>query len=753
MKKRNPAFICSLACLVLASAAARPGASVCGTERGSVREAIYLHRSSERQRQAALLGQRAAVGVERAAWQKDFGEIAVLDDAGGVMARRNPFNLEGKALRFAPLKAGPSGYRFLVEEARWNAAAADEGKPLAGIEDDDSRLVDLPFEFEYYGVRHSSMFVHSDGNVSFEQPDAASAARSLGRLAAGPPRIGTLFSDLDPSQSGAAVRVWNGDGRVVVTWLNVPEYRDSGTGPRQDVQLELSSDGGMLFTYQRVTAGDVVVGISPGRLAGEAAILSFRDGSESEFAATVAERFGTTDGLDLVRAAQRFYESHDDSYDYLVFFNTMGLAAAPGALATETTVRSTRTGIGETPIDAAGSYGSPQRLQAVLNMGPLAQYPRNPYAPVGNRGLVTGDNTMTILGHEAGHLFLALASIRDPSGARPMLGAQNAHWSFNFNSEASLLEGNRIQDNGPGLTNRFLTVATVEGYSPLDQYLMGLRAPQEVPPSFLVRGSPYPNAGFPRAGVVFSGQRQDITVDDVIAAEGRRTPDDTVAQRRFRFALIMLVPAGTEPQADDLEKLESYRAEFERFFPRAAQERAWAECTLRNSLALSAWPAGGVVAGDEALLELRAPRPAAADTGVMLWCPQGLIEYPAAVTLPAGKSAVSFRVKGISAGTCDLVAESVDARYAAVFARIAVKGQRSDLRLLEYYSQGSLLVLRVTDANEVGYSNVKLTVEGAEVEVRTDAAGLAWIQRDPAKDVIVEVDGAPGTRLVAKARQ
>ncbi|MBI5084526.1 MAG: hypothetical protein HZB13_08010, partial [Acidobacteria bacterium] len=355
-------------------------------------------------------------GVERASWQKDYGEIAVLDDSGGVMARRNPFNLESKSLRFTRSAAGGNGYRFVVEDAQWNAAAADEGKPLAGLEDDDFRLVDLPFEFEYYGARHSSIFVHSDGNVSFEEPDAASAARSLGRLAAGPPRIGPLFSDLDPSQTGAAVRVWTGDGRVVVTWSNIPEYRDTGAGPRQDVQLELSSDGGMLFTYLRVTAGDVVVGLSPGRLAGEAEILAFRDGSDREFTATVAERFGTSDGLDLVRAAQRFYETHDDAYDYLVFYNTMGLAAAPGALATETTVRSLRAGIGEAPIDAGGSYGSPRRLQAVLNMGPLAQYPRDPYARVGNRGQITGDNTMTILGHETGHLFLALASIRDPNG-------------------------------------------------------------------------------------------------------------------------------------------------------------------------------------------------------------------------------------------------------------------------------------------------------------------------------------------------
>ena len=67
-----------------------------------------------------------------------------------------------------------------------------------------------------------------------------------------------------------------------------------------------------------------------------------------------------------------------------------------------------------------------------------------------------------------------------------MLGYQSAHWNFLFNSEASLLEGNRIQDNGAGVSPRFQTTATVEGYSPLDQYLMGFRSAQDVPPTFYV---------------------------------------------------------------------------------------------------------------------------------------------------------------------------------------------------------------------------------------------------------------------------
>src|SRR5262249_45926910 len=133
-------------------------------------------------------------------------------------------------------------------------------------------------------------------------------------------------------------------------------------------------------------------------------------------------------------------------------------------------------------------------MQAFLNLGPLSNYPRDINAGVPLRGS-TGDTPVTIIAHETGHLFLALASIRDPldPAARPMLGGALAHWSFNFNSEASFLEGNRIADNGESANPRFATVATVEGYSPLDQYLMGFRAPEEVAPLFLVQSTGHPN--------------------------------------------------------------------------------------------------------------------------------------------------------------------------------------------------------------------------------------------------------------------
>lgn len=722
----------------------------CGTERGNWREELHLHRMAERARRAGQLTVRGHAVPERGALSQDYGEIAVLDDAGGVIARRNPFDLNAKALEFQPTDAQAQRYHFQVGTAVFDQRASDEGDVLAGLGDDDSRPIDLPFAFPFFGSLRNRAWVHSDGNLTFEEPDAASQARSLGRLAAGPPRIAPLFADLDPTKTNCDVRVWNGQDRTVITWRNVPEYSDYGTGLRQMVQLEIRANGGILFTYQSVTAGDIVAGISPGRLIGSASVLSFNDGSTLDFGATVAERFGGTDSLDTVRAAQRFYETHEDSYDYLVFFNTAGVAAGTNALANEVTVRSYRQGIGDTVVDNGTTYGSQARLQSVLNMGPLGQYPRDPYARVGSRGQITGDNTMTLIGHETGHLFLALASIRDPRdpNARPMLGTQNAHWSFNFNSEASLLEGNRIQDLG---ANRFLTVATVQGYSILDQYLMGFRTPDEVPPTFLVRNSSVVSASFPQTNVTFSGSRQDITVDDVIAAEGERVPSAAVAQRRFRFAFILIVPAGSDPAAAELEQLETYRSEFERYYQRAAQDRAYADVTLRKAMSVSLWPAGGVVAGQETVAKVELARAAADDMTVWLYSPQDLLAYPPQILIPRGSTSATVRVQGLSPGAADLVFEASDGSVAPSFVRVAVKATPRNLRLIDHYVEAGLAVVRVADSDEVPYANIRVLVQGRTQEYRTDQRGLAWIETAAGESPVVEIDGAPESRLVVRS--
>src|SRR5262249_26310595 len=156
-----------------------------------------------------------------------------------------------------------------------------------------------------------------------------------------------------------------------------------------------------------------------------------------------------------------------------------------------------------------------------------------------------------------------------------LLGRDLAHWSFFLDSDASHLEGNDIADLGGG---QFRTVAATQRYSPLDQYLMGVRPAAEVPPFFFVRnpvnpsGGPPPDpADAPKLDVTFSGARKDVTIDDVIAAPGPRNP--APGPRPPSPQTFVYIDAGLTEQASGLAKIERIRAAWEPFFAQSTEGR------------------------------------------------------------------------------------------------------------------------------------------------------------------------------------
>ncbi|HEV2690909.1 MAG TPA: hypothetical protein VGV35_20275, partial [Bryobacteraceae bacterium] len=618
----------------------------------------------------------------------------------------------------------------------YDSAAAAAGT-LLKLGDDDTQAISLPFPFPFFGNTYQQIFVNSDGNATFTAGDAASTDRSFGRFTGGVPRIAPLFTDLDPTQAprNLGVMVTSEPRRLVVSWVDVPQYSQFGNGRQERFQMRLFPDGRIEMAWSNADLTDAVVGIAPGRLQGTSSVVSFTAGSTQEFSAAVGERFAGADAVDIVTAAQQFYATHDDAYDYLVIFNAEGLPAAPGAVAYEVTTRNQRTGFGDSIVDIGQDFGSAQRLQAVLNLGPLVQYPVDPNAVVPAR-FVSRDTPLTIIGHETGHLFLAYASVRDPNdpAGQPMLGRQLAHWSFLFNSEASLLEGNRIQDNGPGASPRFTTTGTVQGYAPLDQYLMGFRAPEEVPPTFLVTDAPgYSAALSPQTGVSFDGHRRDIAVEDVIDAVGRRTPDYTVAQRRFRFAFLLVVPAGSVPQSSDLAQVETYRSLFENFYRQAASGRASAETSLKRALHLSAFPATGLINGSMTTATLSLDAPATAPLIVELNSDSGAVGLPPYAIIPAGASRASFFMMGLSPGIATLTARPVDSSYETAFARAQVVDGPAALRVRLISNGPRAVVLRVTDINDLPYPNVVVRASGDNLDTTaaiSDSSGTArllWV--------------------------
>jgi uncharacterized protein (TIGR03437 family) len=594
-------------------------------------------------------------------------------------------------------------------------------------------------------------------------------------LTAGPPRIAPLYTDLDPSGARSSLQqgvvVTAEQSRFVVSWVRVPQYSDSGNGQPQTFQLRMYPNGRIEIAWRDAAPIDAVVGIAPGRLQGPAAVLSFSAGSASQFTGAIAESFSGLDSVDIVTTAQKFYESHEDAYDYLVIFNGEGVSAGSGVVAYEVTARNARTGYGDDLVEIGQEFGSPRRLQSVLNMGPLSQYPMDPNAIVSAR-FTSRDTPMTVLGHEAGHLFLAFASVTDPENpsTKPMLGRALVHWSFLFNSEASLLEGNRIQDNGPNASPRFVTIGTVQGYSALDQYLMGFRAPEEVPPTFLVSNSPEISSGSrsPQTGVVFNGQRRDITIDQLIDSTGRRTPDSTVAQRRFRFGFILIVAQGTTPSAAQIAQIESYRSNFEAFYQQATASRATAEATLKRAVHLSFYPAAGIIAGSTATASISLDSAPMAPLTVLLRTNSGAASAPQSVTVAASSDRASFVLTGVRPGVDAVTAEPADSNYETGVANIQVLNSAAALKLelVSGDKQGAIpgvslpqaIVVRVTDVNQLPYPDVVVTstVTGggtANTSARSDEDGLVrftWIPGPgPLNELGLAIPNGPRVNAVA----
>lgn len=709
------------------------------------------------------------------AGNRDMGHIAIIEDSDGAVARMNAFSLGRKTLLFTPSTADAARYRYAVSDGGYDDAAASAGTPLAALDDDDTRSLALPFSFPFFGAVYNRVFVNSDGNLTFTAGDIASSARSLGRMTAGGPRIAPLFDDLDPARTAGGVRVTAGAARFVVSWVAVPEWRDSGIGPAQTFQARLYPDGRIEFAWSQVDAAEAVVGIAPGNLRGETALVSFRNDPTAEYAAAVAERFGTDLAVDAVTVAQKFYRTHEDSYDYLVIYNNQDINAMPSAVAYEDTVRSAGLGYGVAPLDSGSMYGSASRLRAVLNMGQLSQYYKDPNKVI-DRRMAAGDTTLTTLAHETGHLFLAFASVPGPEGApaRPMLNPDGAHWSFVFNSEASLLEGERIADRGEGQSPRFLTGGTAEAYSPLDRYLMGFGPPEDVPPNlfFYVTGAPsYLLAQRPIRGYPFDGVRHDVSIGDVILAQGRRTPDYTVAQRNFRFAFILLIPANSEPTADQLAQVDLYRRSFEDFFLTAAANDAEADTTLARSLKLSLFPAAGVPAGGTGSATLTLETAPQNDMPVELRTQGGFLTLPASVTVKAGATSASFAYSGVRAGVAEVDAVTpAGTPYETAHARVQV-ADPSMLKLVAVSGESQIstgaaplpdpVVVRLTDANNLAYAGARLVAAASAggsvtpAAVETDAAGQAsfrWTPGpSPANQLQVAVEGSPRTALALSA--
>jgi hypothetical protein len=516
-------------------------------------DSIWAHR--------AALAHRRVLASGTSARNEDVGNVAVLHDAGDLVIAPNPFDLAGAALTFTPVPGG--GYAAAPRPQAFRAAA---GETLA-LGDDDAVEVRLPFAYTFYGQRYSSAFVSSDGNITFGEPDGVTGSRTVSRLLAGPPRIAVFLADLDPTAGGRIVA--GGDASAfTVTWCGVNGFDSED---KATVQATLRADGGIDMQFGAPTAlRDAVVGVSPGHTA-DFAPLDLTSAGSGSAAQGIGERFAAEEELDILAVARRFLSTHPDAFNSLVVFTDVPLLNRGFAI--EYPVANAIQGLNTQVFDASREHGSaPGRLQSIEVMDFLGKWPDDP-----QRRFRGENSTLSILGQEVGHRWLAFLNFRDHLGQRSdaLLGRDRAHWSFFFDSDGSVVEGNDIEDLGNGL---FRTVGAVERYSLLDQYAMGLVQASDVPPFFYVETptnvSPARERdSAPRRFVTFRGTRRDVMIDDVIAELGPRTPSAAESPRVWHQAFLYVVTGGRELDPAQADKVDRIRVEWEQFFSRATDSR------------------------------------------------------------------------------------------------------------------------------------------------------------------------------------
>jgi hypothetical protein len=634
---------------------------------------------------------RSSRKLGKVSQERITGDIAVIDDGDGVYLPALPFDLDNRSLDFAPAAPLAAEYTYAASDGGFDAAAAAGGGFLA-LGDDDAIRMALPFSFPFFGKSYQSVFINSDGNLTFGQADTGTSARDVVRAVVGPPRILPLFADLDPTQPGSAVRALAAGDRLVVTWVNVPLFSTGGGGASQTFQVTLFAEGGIRFSYGGVTATTFIIGLASGERLNDSQAVDFTEPSSEPFVAATIEIFLPAD-LDLGVLSQKFYLSHEDAYDFLVVFHNYDIGIDTGAFAFYTSIRNYDLGIGPAPefaqaqnvFDFGAIVGSPFRQQGLMFMGELSKYSDDPAARIG-RGHGLGTSTpLTVLAHEAGHRYLARILFAEPESnllSAELLGRDFSHWSYYFNSNASLLEGNRIADRGAE-PFRFETTETIAGYSPLDLYLMGLVPPDEVPATFYVarpsiEDSLFNRAHEPLAGVLFDGERKDLTIGMVRAANGRRIPDHTVSQKAFRYAFILLTKEGETARPADIEKLERLRVAFENYVEGITGGRADVETRLVRQLTFTSWPASGVMQGSSIAGTVFVNSPAAAPLTVRLRDETGRLGIRAEVTIPAGSRFADFDIEGRNSGVGRLTGE-IDAGFEAARANIQVLADPSRL--------------------------------------------------------------------------
>ena len=213
----------------------------------------------------------ALIGV----FDADSGQLLILDDDGGagllsrlLLQTDADLNLAVAVTTFPDFGftgAGDGGGRYVLSIRSYRGSMLAAG-------DDTSTPLALATPFRYQGQNWSSVFVNSNGNLTF---GAASTdfSETVPELLAGPPRIAPLWDDLDATTG--VVIASSDHGVTSVHYVSVPEFFSDSPNY---FSVHLLPLGLFALDYGATARSDAIVGVTQGNGATDPGEQDLSDG-------------------------------------------------------------------------------------------------------------------------------------------------------------------------------------------------------------------------------------------------------------------------------------------------------------------------------------------------------------------------------------------------------------------------------------------------------------------------------------------
>lgn len=532
----------------------------CGTYKGNESEikGMQLVHAANKKRIAQKSG-AVKTGLDYV-----YDNVWVIEDDGTLtLSGTNTFLVDHHTHKYT--KSG-SAYTITNQAFSYDATLGT----LQATGDDGAVLVDLPFSFPYGGSSYTQMYVSGNGGVSFGAPMNPNGFFDANDFMSTTPKIAAYYLDLDETANGD-IRTRSEATKFTVSWINVFEYANPASNT---FQLVLFPNGDFTITYNGIGSNTgALTGFNPGGINPPLEEISYLNDlpHTSAAGAAVFEQYYSYPNplVDETALLSRFYTHFPDEFFQLVFFTNFTQTMA--GLANELNIKNDVTGIGLNIFDSSGSYGSSGVLESRCNMSTVDTWPADPTT----RSFGKGNNFLTIMGQEAGHRWGAFVNY-GPGHSNLILGRDDAHWSYYADIDHSSLEGG---DWVPTGGSNYSCPTTIDYFSEIDEYLMGLRTPNEVKDFFYISSASNNTydarkQGTPLQGSTATGTFVPVTVEDIIASEGARTPTVANEEHVLRQGFIFLVKQGTVPSQAQLDKLGLYRRTWEEYFEKSVDGRA-----------------------------------------------------------------------------------------------------------------------------------------------------------------------------------